>query len=92
MSHDDDIHVSYEPHDRLTLICDRMTDVLDEPGNEDIKAIVMLDDGVHGGIVTQGYTDQREAFVDAYTHLKAMAHTVGIDLSFVGIPQSPEGI
>ena len=92
MSHDDDVHVTNAPHDRLTFICDAMTKVLDEPGNEDVKGIVMLDDGVMGGIVAHGYTDNREAFVDMFTHLKAMAKASGLDLSFMAIPNSPEGL
>jgi GTPase len=92
MSHDDDIHISHEPHDRLTNLCDQMAQVLHEPGNEDIKGIILLDDGEMGGIMQHGYDDQLEAFVDLYTHLKAMAHTVGLHLDFVSVPESPEGI
>lgn len=81
----DDVRVSNTPIDRLTGLCARMTEVLEEPGNEDVKAIVFLQDGEHGGIQTEGYDNQMDAMVDLFVHLRAMLRSVGKDVTIIGL-------
>jgi hypothetical protein len=53
------------------------------------KAVVMLvDDGEGGGALTHlsGYTDDGDAIVDMFVHLRAIVRAGGRDLEFIGIP------
>jgi hypothetical protein len=89
---DDDVTRGPEPMDRLTGLCDQMTRVLDYPENEDVRAIVFLDDGERGGIQLHGYTDDVEAMAALFVHMQAVFRANGRDIQFVGIPDSPEGL
>ena len=86
--------VHEEPMDRLTRICEAMTDAFDQDPEwrEGDRCMVFLDDGKHGGIVLHGYEDTHEAIVDLFMHLQAMFRARGQDLQFIGVPESPEGI
>ena len=84
--------VSREPTDRLTRLCAEMTEPCDRPENADVKAIVFLSDEHRGGIQMHGYDDQTQGMVDLFLHLQVMFRSVGKDLQFVGIPESPEGL
>jgi hypothetical protein len=93
MSDDDDyVRVSDQPHDRLTRLCVRMTEPLDETENDDVKAIVFLNDTESGGIQIHGYDDAAEAMTDLFIHMRAIFRSMGKDLSFIPVPDSPEGL
>jgi len=70
---------SRQPIDRLTRLCDAMTDTLDaHPEHDDsVRAVIMLDDGKRGGIVMHGYESDTDAMVDLLLHLKAMFEAGG---------------
>ncbi len=87
----DDLGVeqSDEPMDPLTELCAQMTSVLDEPENEGIKAIVFLTNKDRSGIQLAGYDDTAEAMADLFIHMKAMFQSMGKDLQFVSVPDSP---
>jgi len=86
----EDVHSSDQPFDRLTQLADDITHALDhEPG---VKGMVFLTDGDRSGIKMSGYEDPIEGAVDLFMHMKAMFNAAGKDLSFIGIPDSPEGI
>jgi hypothetical protein len=77
-----------EPHDRLTRICAAMTDALvAHPEHEgDDRCVVFLSDGERGGMVTHGYEDdddQLRAWVDVFSHLRAILRANGKDLALV---------
>ncbi len=77
-----------EPQDRLTRVCDAMTNTFDahpETRATD-KCMVFLDDGSRGGIVLHGYEDSTDAFIDLLMHLKAIFKAQGkqLDLMFIG--------
>jgi hypothetical protein len=69
-----------------------MTRVLDEPENEDVRAIIFLDAEDRGGIQLHGWEDETEAMAHLFAHLQAIFRATGRDLDFIGIPDSPEGI
>ena len=64
--------------------------MLDLPENADVKAIILLDDEVGGGIQLHGWEDQTDAMPHLFMHMKAMFNSVGRVLEFIGIPDSPE--
>lgn len=82
--------VTNEPHDRLTRLCDAMTDALENHAeySDEIRCAVFLSDGDKGGIVLHGYDegDSMEAMVDLFVHLRAIFRANGKDLEFIGIP------
>jgi hypothetical protein len=73
-----------EPHDRLTRLCDAMTETLvaHEEYADDVKCIVFLDDDERGGLVLHGYDDDTEALANLFMHLKAIFNAQGKDLVF----------
>lgn len=88
----EDVIRSEEPFDRLTRLTVEMTAPLETPENADVQAIVFLHDGERSGIQIHGYEDQNDAMVDLFVHMKAMFRSVGKDLDFIGVPESPKGI
>ena len=88
----DEVSRSFEPIDRLTRLTVEMTTPLDLPENDDVKAIIFLQDGKRAGIQIHGYDDQNEAMADLFIHMKAIFQSVGKDLEFIGIPDSPRGL
>jgi hypothetical protein len=74
-----------EPHDRLTRLCDAMTRTLEvqDEYDENVRCVVMLDDGSNGGIVLHGYEDDGQAAVDMLMHLRAIFRANGGDLTIV---------
>ena len=78
---------SEQPIDRLTRMCDAMTDVFnDHPEyQEGDKCIVFLDDGKRGGLVINGYEDDSEAIADLLQHMQAMFRAMGkkMDIMFM---------
>ena len=84
--------VSDEPMDRLTRLCVEMTAPLEKPENDDVKAIVFLNDARTGGIQLHGYDDSATAMAELFVHMKAMFASVGKDLEFIAVPESPEGL
>lgn len=90
---DDAIIKSDIPMDRLTRLCDAMTDGLVEHSeyDEDVKAVVMLLDAERGGIQLHGYDDDTEAMADILTHLRALFQANGKDLSVVTLPGKGQG-
>ena len=101
MSADERVTRSDEPHDRLTGLCNDMTDLLDalvtaeqekNPDAKNVRAIVFLDDDDAGGIVVHGYDDMTDAMVDLLMHVKAMFNSMGKDVEFVAVPQSAAGL
>lgn len=77
-----------KPHDRLTRICDQMTETFEaHPEHRATdKCIVFLDDGERGGLVLYGYDDDAEAMTNLLMHLRAMFQASGktLDLMFLG--------
>lgn len=84
--------VSEEPFDRLTHLSVEMTEPLDRPENADVRAIIFLGDSQKGGIQLHGYEDQAEAMVDLFVHVKAIFASMGKELAFIGVPESPQGL
>jgi hypothetical protein len=89
---DDKVTTNDHPVDRLTHLCAEMTVPCERPENADIKAIVFLNDRQRGGIVLHGYDSEAEAMAELFVHMKAVFNSIGKDLEFIGIPDSPEGL
>jgi hypothetical protein len=85
----EEVTTSSTPRDRLTRLCKEMTTVLDKPENSDVRAIVMLNTDERGGIQLHGYEDQTKAMAEMFIHLQAIFRSVGKELTFIGIPESP---
>lgn len=89
MSDQDVTRTVGEPHDRLTMLCAAMTDVLDaHPERGDAKCIVFLnsESEQRGGLVIHGYDDDTEALVDLFLHMRAIFKANGKDLRFMPMP------
>jgi hypothetical protein len=89
---DDNVTKHDHPVDRLTDLCDEMRGPLLRPENDDVKAIVFLRDRERGGIVMHAYDDETEAMAELFYHIKAVFNSIGKDIDFIGIPDSPEGL
>lgn len=75
------------PHDRLTRLCEAMTDALDaHPERGEEKCIVFLQDAERGGLQLHGYEDETEAVVDLFIHLRAIFRSQGKELAFAPFP------
>ena len=74
-----DVTVGPEPHDRLTRLCELMTDALDEAleDGEQIRGIVFLNNPEKGGIQMFGYPDTGSGLADLLVHMKAMFASMG---------------
>jgi hypothetical protein len=92
MSDESDVQTSDQPIDRLTKLCAEMTPVLDRPENADVRAIVFLNDEKHGGIQMHGYEDTSTAIAELFVHMRAIFHSMGKELEFVAVPESPQGL
>lgn len=81
-------HRTDEPTDRLTRMCDAMTDALEAHPEfrGDERCIVFLLDGEEGGIEWFGYEDHGEVVADLLAHLKALLEVNGQTLQFVPMP------
>lgn len=88
----DGVERSEEPFNRLSELAAKMTAVLETPENEDVKAIVMLED--ESGRMTHlfGWEEDTAAMATMFVHMRAIFRSIGKDLQFVGIPESPEGL
>lgn len=78
-----------DPHDRLTRLCDAMSDALDaHPERGDEKCIVFLssEKDKRGGMQMYGYDDDWEAMTDVFLHLRAVFRANGKDLAFAPMP------
>lgn len=72
-----------QPHDRLTRLCDAMTDALDaHPERGDEKCIVFLQSETdqRGGLQLHGYENDTEAMADLLFHLRAIFRANGKDM------------
>jgi hypothetical protein len=70
-----------EPHNRLTRLCEAMTDALDahpERGSE--KCVVFLQDGDQGGLILHGYDDDVDAMADLLLHIRAIFRSHGKEM------------
>lgn len=78
-----------KPHNRLTRICDAMTETMDQhpERREGDKAIVFLDDGTRGGIVLHGYENDVDAMADLIMHLKAIFEANGKSFQIIPFEQ-----
>ena len=76
-----------EPHDRLTRLTAVMTDALEAAPeySDSVKAVIMLDDGIRGGIQLYGYDDDSAAMADLLVHLRAIFRANGkrMDVMFM---------
>lgn len=82
---------SKEPHDRLTRLCDAMTETLDaHPERGDEKCIVFLQDSERGGLQLHGYDDDTEAITDLFIHLRAIFRGQGKELLFAPLNGGPD--
>jgi hypothetical protein len=86
MSHEH--HTLNDPHDRLTRLCDAAIKAVDAHPEcpEDLKFIIMIDDGHQGGIGAHGYEGPGELLINLYEHTKAMfeAHDIPFDVIIPG--------
>jgi len=73
-----------EPHDRLTRICDAMTDtfVAHAEHHDGDKCVIFLDGEQRGGLVMHGYDNDAEALANVFMHLRAVFRANGKDLLF----------
>jgi hypothetical protein len=96
MSADDPATAHDEPVDRLTRLCKTAIEAIeaDPEFTDNIKGIIMLNDGDRGGLAMTGYLEGggREAFGDLFVHLHAIAEANGIQIHFMGIPDTIEGV
>jgi len=92
---------SDRPFNRLTNLCEVMTDALtldveaDQTGlHGKVRVIVFLEDDNGAGIETYGYDDSLSAMASLFVHMKAIFQASGKDLDFIGvdIPDTPEGL
>ena len=88
MSQSDPKRTEGEPHDRLTRICDKMTNTLraHPEASDDVRCVVFLQDGERGGLVINGYDDDSDAVVDVLMHLRAILRANGKDLTIAPFP------
>jgi hypothetical protein len=89
---DMDVHTNDVPFDRLTKMAATMTAAVETPENADVRGIVFLSDEHRSGIQMFGYEDQSEGIADLFVHMKAIFQSMGKDLEFIGVPESPEGL
>jgi hypothetical protein len=78
-----DVRRESEPFDRLTELCNEMSHVLEREENADVQAIIMLNDGVNGGIESFGMTDDQEMTAAIIIHLKAIFAASGKRLTIL---------
>ena len=78
-----------EPHDRLTRLCDAMTDALvASPDYADtVKCAIFLDDGNRGGLVLFGWEDDATAVAHLFAHLRAIFNANGQEMLVVPLNQ-----
>jgi hypothetical protein len=88
----DGVQQSDQPIDRLTGLCAQMTPILNQPENADVRAIVFLNDASHGGIQMHGYEDSATAMAELFVHMRAIFRSMGKELEFVAVPESPQGL
>jgi hypothetical protein len=76
--------VTHYPHDRLSRLADTMTETLARiPGTDDVRAVVMLNDGEGGCVHPHNYPDaevQRNAllFLDVVEHPTETGRALGM--------------
>lgn len=71
-----------EPHDRLTRICDAMTNTFEAHPEHHTgdRCVVFLDSDSRGGLVMYGYDDDAEALANVFAHLRAVFRANGKEL------------
>lgn len=77
-----------EPHDRLTRLCDAMTQTLDaHPERGDEKVAVFMDSPSEqrSGLVLHGYEEDSEAIAAVLLHLRAIFRANGKEMVIVPI-------
>lgn len=77
--------LSDEPVDKLTRLTAVMTSALeaDPEYNDNVRAIIMLDDGKRGGIQLHGYEDATAGIADLLAHLRAIFRANGKRMDIV---------
>jgi len=82
-----DVNTSNEPHSRLTRLTNKAIDavVSDPEYTNEIKLLVLIDDGENGGIGLSGYDGTDEAITDLLTHLDAVVQSTGRKMMVVPI-------
>lgn len=75
---------------RLSGIADLMMEPLSAPANRGVRAIVLLDDGEFGGLMTHGYSSRDAVLADLVVHARAAFRACGGDI--VLMTGSPEGL
>ena len=85
---------SEEPTDRKTRIADRVVELIqhDPEYIEGDRALTVILDDKGGGIGMFGYEADNEAMSDLFLMLRSIARANGMDLEYVSIPDSPEGL
>lgn len=83
----EDVHVSDEPHNRLSRMGGAATEAIAaHPECQDgDKAIVFINDPEFAGMTLVGYDDMAEAIADLFVHLRALFAANGQELSLVGL-------
>lgn len=76
-----------EPHDRLTRICDAMSDTFrNHPEHlPDDKGVIFLDDDKLGGLVIMDYGHDSEAVAAVLYHVRAILRANGKDLKIIAL-------
>ena len=76
-----------EPHDRLTRMCDRVSDQFenDPEWQEGDNLIIFIDSTVErrGGFVISGWESESEAIMHIFMHLRALFRANGGDLQML---------
>ena len=80
-----DIQITEEqPHDRMTALCAEMTDTLEKrDDSENIRSIVLLQEGENGGIQLGNYESIDQAIDDLTLHLKVLLKGEGKTLGSI---------
>ena len=67
------------PHDRMTRLCDAMTQCLEEhPEYEEERCVIFVTGDGGGGLVGHGYEESAELMEDICQHLRAFGQATGI--------------
>jgi hypothetical protein len=90
----DPIRTEGEPHDRLTRLCDAMTDALEAHAEyaDTVQCAIFLNDGKRGGLILHGYADDRDAIANLFGHLQAIFQANGMSMELITVPNDASGL
>lgn len=82
------------PHNRLTRLCDAMTQTLEEhPEFQGERCAIFIDSDVEqkGGLVLAGYQEDVDAVIAIFAHMKALFRTNGMTLEVFPMQSKGQG-